>query len=118
MSGESIEIERTNFNVEWKGLNISVVKSNILVQGLTGNLKTIHNCPDVNFKFISIYKNKRYEWIIYSIQEKSIITKPNFINFISIYKPKSYSIILHPLYQLLEYICWLIKLFLFFYSEE
>ena len=118
LSGESIEIERTNFNVEWKGLNISVVKSNILVQGLTGNLKTIHNCPDVNFKFISIYKNKRYELIIYSIQEKSIITKPNFINFISIYKPKSYSIILHPLYQLLEYICWLIKLFLFFYSEE
>lgn len=35
LSGESIKIERKTFNVEWKELNISVVNSNVLVQGLT-----------------------------------------------------------------------------------
>jgi hypothetical protein len=34
-------------------MNIDVVKIKIIVQGLTGKIKTIYNTPDVNFKFIS-----------------------------------------------------------------
>jgi len=109
LSGESIKIERTTFNVEWKDLNISVVNSNILVQGLIGEIKTIHNCPDVNFKFISIYNPKLYSIILFRVQEKNLIAKPKSYKFISIFRNKSYSIIVHPLYALSEHICWLIQ---------
>jgi len=50
---ETLTVEITNFNVEWKTLNVNVVKSNIKLQGLTGSIKTIYNTPDFNFKFIS-----------------------------------------------------------------
>jgi len=53
LNGQSIEIERTNFNVEWKTLNINVVSSNIIIQGLKGEIKTLYNTQDVNYKFIS-----------------------------------------------------------------
>lgn len=122
LSGQSIEIERTNFNVEWNNLNINVEKSKIIVQGLQSKIKTIYNTPDVNFKYISFPIN--YNVIVYSAQEKFlIINSPSCSNkkLIIIYKPKTYSIIEHPLYALSEYICWLIKLFFifyFFYTEE
>ena len=53
LDGKSVEIERINFNVEWKTLNINVVISKLVIKGLTGEIKTIYNTPDVNFKFIS-----------------------------------------------------------------
>ena len=34
LNGETISIERTNFNVDWKNLNINVVKSEIKIQGI------------------------------------------------------------------------------------
>ena len=77
LNGESIEIERTNFNVEWKGLNINVVSSNIKIQGLQGEIKTLENTPDVNYKFISfpikynIIKHPLY-YEIYRKKEKII----------------------------------------------
>ncbi len=48
LQGETIFIERTTFNVEWKGLNINVVNYNIEVQGLKRGIKTLYNTPDVN----------------------------------------------------------------------
>ena len=53
LKGQSVEIERTNFNVEWNKLNINVVTSYIKLQGLQGEIKTIYNTPDSNFKYIS-----------------------------------------------------------------
>jgi len=53
LNGETIDIERTTFNVEWDGFNVIVEKSNIKVHGLENKIKTIYNTPDVNFKFIS-----------------------------------------------------------------
>jgi hypothetical protein len=53
LKGETIEIEKTSFNVDWKTLNISVLNSNIKIQGLIGKIKTIYNTKDVNYKFIS-----------------------------------------------------------------
>ncbi len=53
LNGENVEIERTIFKVGWKELNINIVESKLTVQGLIGSIKTIHNTPDVNFKYIS-----------------------------------------------------------------
>ncbi len=53
LKGESVKVERTNFNVDWKTLTINVISSNILIEGLTTKIKTIYNTPDVNFKAIS-----------------------------------------------------------------
>jgi len=52
-NGESLNIEKTSFNIEWKDLNIKVLKSNIRIKGLTGKVKTIYNTNDVNYKYIS-----------------------------------------------------------------
>jgi len=57
LNGESVEIEITNFNLDWKTLNINIKNSIIKIQGLTGEIKTLYNTPDVNFKFISFLKN-------------------------------------------------------------
>lgn len=35
LNGETLTIKRTNFNVEWNNLNINVVTSDIIIQGLT-----------------------------------------------------------------------------------
>lgn len=70
LEGESIEIERTSFNVEWKTLNISVVSSNLIVQGLKESVKTIYNTPDVNFKYVSF--PIKYSIIIHPLH----LTKP------------------------------------------
>jgi len=53
LNGESTEISVTNFNVEWKTLNINVVDTNIKLHGLIGKIKTIYNTQDVNYKYIS-----------------------------------------------------------------
>lgn len=53
MKGEHIEIEKTNFNVEWKTLNVNLVNSKNIIQGLKEIPKTIYNTPDVNYKYIS-----------------------------------------------------------------
>lgn len=53
LKGETIVIKGTNFNVEWKGLNINVVETSTKINGLSEKLKTIYNTTDVNFKFIS-----------------------------------------------------------------
>lgn len=57
LNGGSVEVERTSFNKEWESLNINVKSSNVVVQGLTGKIKTIYNTPDVNFKTISFPLN-------------------------------------------------------------
>ncbi len=41
LQGESLTIERTNFNVNWKDLAINVINSNIVIQGLQGEIKTL-----------------------------------------------------------------------------
>jgi len=48
LNGESITIERTNFNVNWKDLSINVINSNIIVQGLKGGVKTLNNTSNPN----------------------------------------------------------------------
>ena len=53
LQGETITIERTDFNVDWENFNINVVSSDIVIQGLNESIKTLYNTPDVNFKFIS-----------------------------------------------------------------
>lgn len=65
LDGESIEVYRKTFNVEWKSLRISVEKSNIIIPGLIGKVKTIYNTPDVNFKFISF--PKKYNLIVHPL---------------------------------------------------
>lgn len=65
-NGESITIERTNFKVDWKGLNIEVVNSDIIVQGLTNILEIESKIDDV----LSIEtKNKHTSSIGYSYFE-------------------------------------------------
>lgn len=84
LKGETITIERTNFNVDWKDLNINVVRSNILIQGLTDKIKTLENIRDVNYKFISF--PKKYNIIkhpIYYVTHRDIdlenkINKTNY----------------------------------------
>ena len=66
LNGESIEIERVNFNVEWKQLTLKVVSSNIFIHGIH-NIKTLYNTPDVNFKFISIYNPNLYSLIVHPL---------------------------------------------------
>lgn len=101
LSGESIKIQRKTFNVELKDLNISVVSSDVLVQGLVGKIKTIFNCPDVNFKSLSVYNPNSYNIIVYPVHEKKIIIANNSpgLNFISKFKPKANNIIVHPFYE-------------------
>ncbi len=48
--GNSVEVTGTSFNVDWKTLNINVVDSQITIQGLKGEIKTIPNNQDVDFK--------------------------------------------------------------------
>jgi len=71
LSGQSVEIERTNFNVEWNMLNINVVTSDIKLQGLQGEIKTIYNTPDAN------------------------LSTEKYISF-----PIKYNVIVHPLYSI------------------
>lgn len=65
LKGESIEIINTNFNVDWKTLNVNVEESKRIVKGLYGKIKTIYNTPDVNFKFISF--SVKYNLIIHPL---------------------------------------------------
>lgn len=53
LKGESITIERIKFNVEWKTLNVNLINTSFIIQGLKGKVKTIFNTPDINYKFIS-----------------------------------------------------------------
>src|SRR5258708_3754493 len=53
LSGKPAEISRKMFRVGCKDLTINVVNSNVTIQGLVGNVKTIYNSFDSNFKFIS-----------------------------------------------------------------
>ena len=52
LNGESIEIERTTFNVGWKDLSLKLVNSSLFIHGIP-RIKTIYNTPDAKFKFIS-----------------------------------------------------------------
>jgi len=68
LTGENIEIERTDFNLDWKTLNLNLVNSKITVQGLKGEIKTIYNTPDVNFKLISFPSsqiNKKVNFVFF-----------------------------------------------------
>lgn len=56
LNGESVTIERTNFNVNWKNLNINVTNSNIIVQGLQGGIKSFNYTPN-KIAEININKN-------------------------------------------------------------
>lgn len=51
LNGETLSILRTNFSVEWKELNIYTVKSEVIVHGLVGKIKTIHNTKVVNLNY-------------------------------------------------------------------
>lgn len=78
LKGETIVIKGTNFNVEWKGLNINVVETSTKINGLSEKLKTIYNTTDVNFKFISL--PKKYNLILHPKfpYELEIINKLEF----------------------------------------
>lgn len=54
LNGEPVEIEKTNLNVDWENLNINVVESKLIIKGLKGEIKTLYNTPDVNFKLINL----------------------------------------------------------------
>jgi len=78
LNGESIVIERTNFNVDWKTLNIDIINSNIVIQGLSGEVKTIYNTTDVNFKSIIIhplFPIENINTLNSSIKENTILEK-------------------------------------------
>jgi len=88
LNGESIEIERTKFNVEWKNLNLNVVESKITIKGLVGKVKTMLNTTDVNFKAISF--PKKYNLIIhpeYLYTAESVQNNKNKENNIKISTP-------------------------------
>ena len=53
LNGETVTVDRTSFNLDWEERNINVVKSEIIIQGLTNKIKTIYNTKDTNFKYIS-----------------------------------------------------------------
>lgn len=53
LNGETVTIERINFNVDWTELSINVVRSDISIQGLTKKFKTLENILDTNCRFIS-----------------------------------------------------------------
>lgn len=55
-------------------MSLNVEKSNVIVHGLQGKIKTIYNTPDVNFKFISF--PIKYNLIIHPILGK----KPTAVN--------------------------------------
>ena len=81
LTGESIEIERTDFNLDWKTLDLNVVNSKITVQGLKGEIKTIYNTPDVNFKLISFPSsqiNKKVNFVFFKETEDIFILFSNF----------------------------------------
>ena len=65
LKGEYIEVKGTNFNVNWKDLEIKVVETKIKLNGLQGKIKTIYNTPDVNFKFISF--SVKYNLIVHPL---------------------------------------------------
>ena len=68
LNGNSVEVERINFNADWKTLNIIVIKDKITVNGLAGKLKTIYNTPDTNFKYISFPAPKnKYNLIVHPL---------------------------------------------------
>lgn len=85
--GESIEVESTKFNVDWKTLNIKVVKSKLKIYGLRGYVKTIYNTPNVNFKFISF--PVKYNVIVHPLYPYAleIISKNNTIKKRNISQP-------------------------------
>jgi len=68
LNGESVELIRTNFNVDWNGMSINLVSSKIIIQGLNGDIKTIYNTKDSNFKAVS-----------FPIK-KNIIIHPSYLN--------------------------------------
>ena len=39
LKGESLTVDRTNFNLDWEEFNVNVEKSDILIQGLTEKIK-------------------------------------------------------------------------------
>jgi hypothetical protein len=77
LKGESVEIDRTSFNVDWNTLSIRVENSVIKIPGLTGDIKTIYNTSDVNFKFISF--PIKYNLIVHPLYPLVIpkLIKPN-----------------------------------------
>jgi len=77
LNGETLVIDRTNFNVEWKTLNINVVSSKIEIQGLKGEVKTIYNTVDVNFKFLIVHPLFPLENIVIQDKENTILVKDN-----------------------------------------
>jgi len=77
LNGETLSLKRTNFNVEWKTLNINVVDSKVEIQGLTGEIKTIYNTPDVNFKSIIVHPLYPLENILNLNKESTILEKDN-----------------------------------------
>lgn len=87
LKGESIEIIGTQFKLEWKNLNVNVVKTKIILPGIYSKVKTIYNTPDVNYKFISL--PIKYNLIIHPMFpyieplikiRKTIKTKPEIIS--------------------------------------
>jgi hypothetical protein len=74
--------------VEWKQLRILVENSNIIIPGLTTNIKTIYNTPDVNFRFI--YFPKKYNLIVHPLYPiiLNLKDKTKIINIKDISKSK------------------------------
>jgi len=115
LNGESISIERTKFNLDWETLGINAISSNIEIQGLKGEIKTIYNTPDVNYKYISF--PIKYSIIInpeYSNTTVTENTKQNTENIIKVSTP-SVNIIqdesdLYLIFSKIEIIIFLISI--------
>ena len=61
LKGETITIDRTTFNLDWKELSINVVSSKIKIQGLQGGIKTIDNLNEIKSISSPIEINKNLE---------------------------------------------------------
>lgn len=86
LNGESVEIETTKFNVDWKTLDVNVVKSKLVVQALKGKIKTIYNTPDVNYRFVSF--PIKYSIIIHPLFPYEV-TLPIVLNLKQEYYPET-----------------------------
>jgi len=104
LNGETVQIKRNNFKVEWKELNVNYVSTDISIQGLIGEIKTIYNTKDVNLKFISLPATKKNSIIPYYYLNKSERNKiipyvsQNNNKFITLFTLANNKIIVHPLF--------------------
>jgi hypothetical protein len=119
LTGESLKVERTSFQVGWKDLNLNINKSTIIIKGIVGKVKNISNTQDTNFKFISF--NVKYEIILHPLHylntdRKEIKIKDNSSVYLPPYSllPRGKDAIINmPLFSNLNIFIFIFVLILF-----